>query len=87
MGNIRLFYKDGYKGLPEFAPFDKILVTAGATEIPDALLQQLKVGGKLVIPVGERVQKMLRLTRVSEHKFQRESFDNFRFVPFLKGLN
>jgi len=84
--SIRLFYRDGYLGLPEFAPFDKILVTAGATEVPQKLLMQLKIGGKLVIPVGKEVQKMYRITRISENDFEEEVFDNFKFVPFLGGV-
>ncbi len=86
VGNIRCFLRDGSKGLPEYAPFDKILVTAGATEIPKALLEQLKIGGVLVIPVGEEVQKMYRITRIADTKFREEIFDNFRFVPFLEGI-
>lgn len=82
---IRCYYRDGYKGLPEFAPFDKILVTAGATEVPQALKEQLKIGGRLVIPVGKKVQKMYRITRLSETEYQEEVFGKFRFVPFLKG--
>lgn len=87
LGNIRCFHRDGFNGLPEFAPFAGILVTAGAEEVPPALLQQLKIGGKLVIPVGEKVQTMQRITRLSEKEFQTETFKNFRFVPFLKGLD
>lgn len=86
LGNIRCFLRDGYKGLPEYAPFDKILVTAGASEVPAVLLQQLAVGGVLVIPVGEKVQKMYRITRLSDTDYQHESFDDFRFVPFLEGI-
>ncbi|MCI5081259.1 MAG: protein-L-isoaspartate(D-aspartate) O-methyltransferase [Saprospiraceae bacterium] len=85
--SVRCFHRDGYKGLPEHAPFQKILVTAAAAEIPQTLLQQLDINGKLVIPVGKNTQKMLRITRTGEKKFEREEFDNFRFVPFLKGLN
>ncbi len=85
---IRGYYKDGYKGLPSFAPFDKILVTAGSDNIPDALLQQLTIGGVLVIPVGDNEDKtMLRITRKTTDEFVQESFGIFRFVPFLKGLN
>ncbi len=84
--NIRCFLKDGYKGLPEFAPFDKILVTAGAKEIPAALKEQLKIGGLLVIPVGQNGQQMLRLTRISESQFETEDFGRFRFVPLLEGI-
>jgi protein-L-isoaspartate(D-aspartate) O-methyltransferase len=86
--SIRLFYRDGYKGLPEFAPFDKILVTAGAREIPEALKQQLAINGHLVIPVGNQTQqRMLRITRLSETDFKEEAFDLFAFVPLLKGTN
>ena len=85
---IRLYFRDGYKGLPEFAPFDKIIVTAAAPEIPEALKTQLKIGGFLVIPVGGREgQKMMRIVRLSTTQFKTEIFDSFRFVPFLKGVN
>lgn len=88
LGNIRCYLRDGYKGLAEFAPFDKILVTAGAPEIPEPLLLQLKVGGQLVIPVGEKAQKMLRLTRLNKAgDVETEKFADFKFVPFLKGIN
>ena len=88
LGNIRCYLRDGYKGLPEFAPFDKILVTAGAPEIPEPLLLQLKVGGRLVIPVGDKAQKMLRLTRLNKAgDVEPETFADFKFVPFLKGIN
>ncbi len=88
VGNIRTYFRDGYKGIPEFAPFDKMIVTAGATNIPTALKNQLKIGGVLVIPVGDdQTQKMYRITRISEKEFEKEEFENFRFVPFLKGTN
>jgi protein-L-isoaspartate(D-aspartate) O-methyltransferase len=75
---------DGSQGLPQQAPFDKILVTAGAPVIPKTLLSQLKIGGILVIPVGDAsVQKMIRVVRVGEDEFTREEFDNFKFVPLL----
>jgi protein-L-isoaspartate(D-aspartate) O-methyltransferase len=84
---IRTFLGDGYQGLPRFAPFDKILVTAGATEIPISLLNQLKIGGFLVIPVGKGDdQEMLRVCKKKEHKFETERFGRFRFVPFLPGI-
>ncbi len=86
-GNIRLLLGDGYQGSTRFAPFDKILVTAGATYVPDALIKQLKVGGILVIPVGDKVQKMLKITKISENKLDTEEHGNFKFVPFLKGIN
>lgn len=83
---IRFFYGDGYEGLPTYAPFDKILVTAAAPQIPEKLLQQLKVGGKMVIPVGgQEVQRMLRITKLSETEYDQEMFDNFSFVPMLAG--
>jgi len=86
-GNIRFYFKDGYKGLPEFAPFDKILVTAGASAVPEELKKQLKIGGILVVPVGDvNVQQMFKITRISETEFLEEKLDNFRFVPFLKGV-
>lgn len=87
LGNVRCFHRDGYKGLAEFAPFDRILVTAGATEVPETLRRQMAIGGKLVIPVGEDTQRMLRLTRKAEEEWQEEDFGNFRFVPFVKGLS
>ncbi|WP_343692861.1 protein-L-isoaspartate(D-aspartate) O-methyltransferase [Chitinophaga sp.] len=84
--NLRFFYGDGYEGLPTYAPFDKVLVTAAAPTIPERLLQQMKVGGKMVIPVGgQEVQRMLRITKVSESDFEQEMFDNFSFVPMLAG--
>ena len=82
---INLSYGDGYKGLPEEAPFDGILITAAAPEIPDPLLQQLKIGGYLVIPVGKGdVQTMLRITKLMNGKLKKETFGKFRFVPLLK---
>ncbi len=86
-GNIRFYFKDGYKGLPEFAPFDKILVTAGAGSIPEELKKQLRIGGILVVPVGDvKVQSMYKITRIAENEYLEEKLDNFRFVPFLKGV-
>lgn len=86
-GNVRTYYRDGYKGLGEFAPFDKIIVTAGVDEIPGALLEQLKIDGILVIPVGKEIQMMYKITRISDTEFTKEKKGEFRFVPFLKGLN
>jgi len=83
---IRFFFKDGYKGLAEFAPFDKIIVTAAAPEIPKTLLDQLAVGGHLVIPVGEDTQTMMRVTKKASGRFHTERFAKFKFVPFLDGL-
>jgi len=85
-GNIRTLYGDGYKGSPRFAPFDKIIVTAGASELPKALMYQLRIGGLMVIPVGTTDdKKMLRIKRVSEDQFTQEKFGAFKFVPFLEG--
>ena len=86
MRNVRCFFRDGSKGLPEFAPFDKILVTAGADKVPGALLEQLAIGGMLVIPVGADVQRMQRITRIGADEYKTERFDHFRFVPFLTGV-
>ncbi|HVI48273.1 MAG TPA: protein-L-isoaspartate(D-aspartate) O-methyltransferase [Chitinophaga sp.] len=84
--NLRLFYGDGYEGLSSYAPFDKVLVTAAAPHIPEKLVQQMKIGGKMVIPVGgQEVQRMLRITKVSETETDQELFDNFSFVPMLAG--
>src|SRR5690606_13552206 len=81
---IKFYLGDGSKGLPEQAPYDKILVTAGAPAVPAALIDQLKEGGKLVIPVGDRTsQKMLRITKKTDQDIVQEEFDNFAFVPLL----
>ena len=84
--NINLFYGDGFKGLPDEAPFDRIIVTCGAPEVPVSLLTQLKLGGIIVIPVGDGVQEMKRITKVSEEEYQQESFGEFKFVPMLKSM-
>lgn len=82
------YYGDGYAGLPTYAPFDKILITAGAPDIPKELLKQLKVGGIMVAPIGERdSQDMLKITKIEETKFKKENFGKFVFVPMLKGKN
>jgi protein-L-isoaspartate(D-aspartate) O-methyltransferase len=83
----RLIFGDGYKGLPSEAPFDRILVTAGAPELPKELLQQLNPNGKLVIPIGIKEQMMMRFTRTAKKTFDKESFGNFRFVPLLSDKN
>jgi protein-L-isoaspartate(D-aspartate) O-methyltransferase len=86
--NIRTFFRDGSLGLPEFAPFDRIIVTAAAPSVFEALRQQLTVGGIMVIPVGDETgQQMLTITRVSETEFEEKTFEKFRFVPFLSGVN
>lgn len=78
---------DGYAGLPEAAPFDAILVTAGAPHLPQALLEQLAEGGRLVIPIGNDPQIMYRYTRTGEKTMDKETFGEFRFVPMLKDKN
>ena len=83
----KFIFGDGYKGLPEEAPFEGIIVTAGAPEIPKALLSQLKIGGKLIIPVGLEDQIMTRIIRNSEKEFERQEFGSFRFVPLLEDKN
>lgn len=83
----KFVFGDGYKGLPEEAPFDGIIVTAGAPFVPNPLLAQLKVGGKLVIPVGDEVQTMTIFIRTSEKDFEKHELGNFKFVPMLKERN
>ncbi len=84
---IQTFYGDGYKGLPTFAPFDKIIVTCGAPFIPEDLIKQLKVGGIMVIPVGEDVQQMITLEKRSENEIIKLDNGSFRFVPMLEKKN
>lgn len=79
----RLIFGDGYKGLKADAPFDRILVTAGAPFVPKPLLAQLKVGGRLVIPVGDIEQVMSVFVRTSQKSFKKQEFGNFKFVPML----
>ncbi len=83
----KIIFGDGYKGLPEEAPFDRIIVTAGAPEVPKTLLSQLKVGGRLVIPVGEEDQIMTLYVRKSEKEFEKKEMGTFRFVPLLEDKN
>ncbi|MCU0380935.1 MAG: protein-L-isoaspartate(D-aspartate) O-methyltransferase [Chitinophagaceae bacterium] len=84
--NLKMFYGDGFEGLPTYAPFDKILVTAAAPRVPEKLLEQLKIGGYLVIPVDEgNLQRMLRLRKLPDNSFHEEKFDLFSFVPMLEG--
>jgi protein-L-isoaspartate(D-aspartate) O-methyltransferase len=84
--NIRNYFRDGYKGLAEFAPFDKIIVTAAAPSIPISLIEQLKLNGILVIPIGNNsAQQMLKIIKVSaENDFIQENHGTFRFVPMLR---
>jgi len=82
------FYGDGYEGLPAYQPFDRILITAAAPEIPQLLLNQLAVGGILVVPEGDRFgQKMVRVVREKEDNFERSEHGHFSFVPLLRGKN
>ena len=85
--NIRFFYGDGYIGKPTYGPYDKILITCGAPEIPEALIKQLKIGGKLVAPIGSgSTQEMQRLIKIDDNKYDVEKHGTFSFVPMLKGL-
>lgn len=83
---IKFFYGDGYEGLPTYAPFDKILVTAAAPEIPQKLIYQLKPGGWMVIPLGSgEVQQMMRITKQQDGSLKEEVFEKFSFVPMVEG--
>lgn len=87
LGNIRTFLKDGFKGLPEFAPFDKVLITAAPEEIPTELVKQLKAGGRMVFPKGGKgKQVMCLLTKTNNEHYQIEEKDFFSFVPMLPGV-
>ena len=83
----KLIFGDGYKGFPKKAPFDRILVTDGAPSVPEPLLAQLAVGGKMVIPVGDTNQKMTVISRTSDTNFQKLVLGDFRFVPLLEDKN
>lgn len=86
--NIKFFYGDGFEGLPTYAPFDKVIITAAAPFIPPKLIQQLKTGGYMVVPVDEgEHQRMLRLTKNEDGTYKEEAFENFSFVPMLTGKN
>lgn len=80
----KCFFGDGYLGLPRYAPFDKIIVTCGADKLPEVLLQQMKVGGVMVIPIGNDTQTMYRITKTCENTFEQEAFGDFKFVPMLQ---
>ena len=84
---LNIKYGDGFKGLLEHQPYDKILVTAGAEILPKKLLLQLKIGGKLVIPIGKDVQEMTVIERKSKNSFDKKTYGNFKFVPLLKNTN
>ena len=84
----QFFYGDGYEGLPTYGPFDKIIVTAGASFVPEPLKKQLKIGGIMVIPVGERNHQIMKvITRISETEYGEEDRGGFVFVPLLTGLS
>lgn len=84
--SIKFFYGDGYEGLPSFAPFDRVLITAAAPEMPQKLIEQMKPGGKMVIPLGAGdVQQMHRITKLENGALKEEVFDHFSFVPMLGG--
>ena len=86
--NLKFFFGDGYEGLPTFAPFDKVIITAAAPFIPPKLIEQLKPGGRMVVPVDEGVhQRMLRITKQADGTTSEEGFQNFSFVPMLTGRN
>ncbi len=85
---LKFFYGDGFKGLPTYAPFDKILITAGVSMVPEKLLEQLKPNGIIVLPLGEEdKQIMTRITKLPNGELQTESFGEFIFVPMLEGVN
>jgi protein-L-isoaspartate(D-aspartate) O-methyltransferase len=82
---IFLFYGDGYQGVPQYAPYDKIIITCGAPNIPETLMDQLKVGGYMVVPVGEGTQVMKRVTKLDNNEYKIEDFGYFVFVPMVGG--
>lgn len=82
--NVITFYGDGFLGMPRFAPYDRVIVTCGAPDVPQALLSQLKTGGIMVIPVGVEAQKMKKIIKISETEYEEEDFGDFVFVPMLR---
>ena len=82
--NAKTFLGDGYKGLPAYAPFDKVIITCGAPEVPQAIVDQMKIGAMMVIPVGNKIQEMRLITKLSDTELKTESFGNFRFLPMLE---
>lgn len=86
--SVKRFYGDGYAGLPSFAPFDKVIITAGAPFLPPKLVEQLKPGGVIVAPIGEEgIQKMMRITKEMDGSLREEELGDFSFVPMLEGKN
>jgi protein-L-isoaspartate(D-aspartate) O-methyltransferase len=84
--SIKFFYGDGYEGLPTYGPFDRVIITAAAPDIPQKLIDQLKPGGMMVIPVGVGdIQRMMRITRLPNDALKEEVFDHFSFVPMVEG--
>lgn len=81
-----LFHGDGFAGLPKFAPFKGILITCGAPQIPQELLKQLSIGGRMVIPLGQESQKMVVIDRITETEFQQSEHGQYNFVPMLEGV-
>ena len=84
---IFTFFGDGFNGIPQYAPYDKIIVTCGAPNVPLSLIKQLKTNGLMVIPVGAETQKMIRITKTGENDYTEEEFGDFVFVPMLKNTN
>lgn len=82
----RFYLGDGYQGLPTQAPFDKIIITAGAPFIPKDLLVQLKIGGFMIIPLGDKEQIMTKITRLDQDDFEKQQFGTCAFVPMLEGI-
>lgn len=86
---VKTFLGDGFEGLPSYAPFDRVIITAGAPSLPEALLQQMKTGGIMVIPLDQadgEGQTMLRVTKTGDGTLKKESFGDFQFVPMLKEI-
>ncbi|MDR1726207.1 MAG: protein-L-isoaspartate(D-aspartate) O-methyltransferase [Bacteroidales bacterium] len=82
----KCYFGDGYLGLQSCSPFDKILVTCGAPQIPDGLIKQLKVGGIMIIPIGEETQIMYKIVKISENELKKEALGDYKFVPMLEEL-
>jgi protein-L-isoaspartate(D-aspartate) O-methyltransferase len=84
--SVKMYFGDGYEGIPAYAPYDRIIITAAAKEIPQQLLKQLKIGGIIVLPLGnDEDQMMIKMTKTADGEFRKEVGDNFKFVPMLPG--